>query len=111
MPSVNMMMIVPNTTASTFSTKLPEAIQVSNPPMSGSFVIYCIWGDNTFSRTRDIVYNEKVSNIQNILQQDCPKLRDSITVANGPRYAFRDDGIDLQINFWGVKEPLGQFYI
>jgi len=114
-PSTSQMLVVKNTTLSNIAVFVPEQIQLSSPPLSGAYVITCSNPDGTFTVTRDIAHHASSSTVSVILQEDCPFLRDAISVYNTPGNweagLFRDNGIDMHIHFWGVNQSIGQFTI
>lgn len=97
-----------NTTRSGFEWVYSSDIQLSNPPLSGSFFVECsdTLGNPYF--TGELPFSATTHQLYDALVGACPWLRDNVSVWNGFDYHYNVDGLDFLLRFHGVKGPLSQ---
>jgi hypothetical protein len=101
-------------TKSDIAVRLPRELQLSNPPMKGSFKIKCALDKdgNVWNTTAAMDYAQTYENsiVDNIVKV-CPNYRDKITVYFGNKYNYIEDGRDILIRFYGLNYDIPQFQI
>jgi len=97
-------------TQSTIVATLPKNVQLSDPPMTGSFRIKCFMPDGSEGITGDIGMWNSTSQINTAIETVCPYYREklqfyeSYALVNNP-----DDGRDIYIRFIGLNHEIPQF--
>lgn len=80
-PSVEYIMLVPLTTTSEIEFVYSVDIQLSSPPLTGSYWIKCYDTDGTWYSTQDIPIGSNANTVFNRLTTDCSFLKDKISVS------------------------------
>jgi hypothetical protein len=98
-------------TKSTISFSVPRTVQLSSPPLKGSFTITCALPDGTFATTTDIDAYASPSTIGVHIYQACPNYREKYTISDGPTFAHYQDGRDILIRFVGLNYDVPQMTV
>jgi len=109
-PSVESIMVVAITTVSEFDFVYSKDLQLSDPPLSGSFYLMCSdTQGNTFA-THDLPVSADANAVRHLLESDCPWLKGSIDVQKTSKiYASNKMGIEFQVHFHSVMGKLELF--
>jgi len=109
-PSTSQISIKKISTASNFVVTLPKNVQLSVPPMSGSYRIQCVMPDGFSNVTGDIGMWNSTSFINNAIVAACPFYRDKLQVFEGyTAVNYPDDGRDIFVRFLGLNMEVPQF--
>lgn len=73
-PSVENIMLIPMTTSSDIEFVYSVDLQLSSPPLTGSFWLKCYDTEGNWYSTQDISIGSNANWIRSILQADCPFL-------------------------------------
>lgn len=112
MPSTSQISIKKISTASNFVVTLPKNVQLSVPPMSGSYRIQCVMPDGSSNVTGDIGMWNSTSFIDNAIVAACPFYREKLQVFEGyTAVQFPDDGRDIFVRFLGLNMEVPQFQL
>ena len=112
-PSVENVIVVPVTTTAEITVATPEEVQLSSPPLSGSFWILCHNTDGNSYRTADFdVSRTDARHLRQLIEHDCSFLKGKIVVTKIDS-TYKDDsiGIEYEIFFEGMNGPVDQFRI
>lgn len=109
-PSVENIMLVPMSTFSDIEFVYSTDIQLSSPPLSGSYWLKCYDTDGTWYSTQDIPVGSNANFVYNRLVSDCSFLKDKISVSqitsDHPRIEM---GVEFEVHFHGMTGALENF--
>lgn len=80
----------------------------STAPLSGSFFIECPNADGNTFRTRDFAFNEAEWNMDLGTQLDIPHLQFKTLIRHTGKYAYRENGLSLQLVFQDLHGDVPQ---
>ena len=87
----------------------PAAIQLSSPPLSGSFTITCNIAGGATATTAAIPQNAQPASIKYAIEAVCPQFKDKMAVWEGPAYGYNFlEGRDILIRFMSYNADPAQ---
>ena len=90
-------------TKSAVSVTLPKNLQLSAPPMKGSFRFVCANPDGTSNTTADVDMYLSSYLMAQVITASCPYYREKFLLWDGPSFPYNQDGRDLLIRFVGLN--------
>mmetsp|Transcript_41642 Transcript_41642/g.63589 ORF Transcript_41642/g.63589 Transcript_41642/m.63589 type:complete len:360 (+) Transcript_41642:870-1949(+) len=90
---------------------LPDAVQLSSPPLSGKYKVKCIASDGTESISDSIAYNSGSNWVNEIVMRSCSKLYDKLEMYEANDYRYTKNGRSYFVRFIGLNDDPGQFEI
>jgi hypothetical protein len=106
--SVNNIMNIKKSGSPSVTIELPSAVQLSSPPLTGSYRITCPGpeGNDLYTnpyQTEDIPYGTSNYWIQKKIFNNCSDTYDSLEVYNANTFSYRENGISLYVRFIGMN--------
>jgi hypothetical protein len=91
---------------------LPKNVQLSSPPITGSYRIKCFNPDGSQNTTVDIGMWNSSALINTAIINSCPFYRDKLQIFDGYSHVvYPEDGRDIYIRFIGLNMDIPQFQV
>jgi hypothetical protein len=98
-PSTSMILVAKTSTNASISVETPSQVQLSSPPLSGSFKIKCVDKNGIESFSQEIPFHQWSNWVNQKTMEGCDGLYDKIEILESYENAYKENGLGFFIRF------------